>query len=44
MSSGWGGRLLGFLASGCKKYIGTEPSTKSFKGLCEIKDTYNYVV
>jgi len=43
MSSGWGGRLLGFLASGCKKYIGTEPSTKSFKGLCEIKDTYNYV-
>ena len=43
MSSGWGGRLLGFLASDCKKYIGTEPSTKSFNGLCELKDTYDYV-
>jgi len=34
---------LGFLASDCKKYIGTEPSTKSFKGLSELKETYDYV-
>ena len=26
MSCGWGGRLIGFLASSRKKYIGTEPS------------------
>lgn len=43
MSAGWGGRLLGFLASDCKKYIGTEPSTQSFNGLLEIKEIYNYV-
>jgi len=43
MSAGWGGRLFGFLASDCKKYIGTEPSTKSFKGLTELKETYSYV-
>lgn len=33
MSCGWGGRLLGFLSSDCKKYIGTEPSSKTFDGL-----------
>lgn len=43
MSAGWGGRLLGFLASDCEKYIGTEPSIKTFKGLSEIKTTYNYI-
>jgi len=43
MSSGWGGRLLGFLASNCKKYIGTEPSTKSFEGLSKLKKVYNYI-
>ena len=39
--AGWGGRLFGFLASNCQKYIGVEPSTKSFKGLQELNDTYN---
>jgi len=43
MSAGWGGRLLGFLASDCKKYIGTEPSLKSFNGLFKIKKTYDYI-
>jgi hypothetical protein len=33
MSCGWGGRLIGFLSSDCKTYIGTEPSTKTFDGL-----------
>jgi len=33
MSCGWGGRLIGFLSSNCKRYIGTEPSTKTFNGL-----------
>lgn len=43
MSCGWGGRLLGFLASNCKKYIGTEPSTLTYKGLMKIKEDYNYI-
>lgn len=43
MSAGWGGRLLGFLASNCEKYIGTEPSIKSHKGLCELKEEYSCV-
>jgi len=34
MCAGWGGRLLGALVSSkVKKYIGTEPSTKTFQGL-----------
>lgn len=43
MSAGWGGRLLGFLASNCKKYIGTEPAIETYNGLYELKETYNYV-
>jgi site-specific DNA-adenine methylase len=41
MSCGWGGRLLGFMASNCTKYIGTEPSTLTYKGLVELKDVYS---
>lgn len=33
MSMGWGGRLLGFLSSDCKTYIGTDPSIKTFEGI-----------
>lgn len=33
MSSGFGGRLFGFMASNCKEYVGCEPSTKTFNGL-----------
>jgi hypothetical protein len=33
MSCGWGGRLLGAMACPVAKYIGTDPSTKTFKGL-----------
>lgn len=36
MSSGFGGRLFGFFASNCKKYIGIEPSTKTYNGLIEL--------
>ena len=44
MSSGWGGRLLGALSSfKVKKYIGTEPSTKTYKGLLEMKDDFKYL-
>ena len=44
MSCGWGGRLLGALSSKrVKKYIGTEPSTKTFEGLNKIKDDFSYL-
>ena len=43
MSCGWGGRMLGFLSSNCKKYTGTDPSTKTFKGLNDLKKDYEYV-
>ena len=44
MSSGYGGRLLGALA--CKKvnkYIGTDPSTKTFEGLKDIAKDFSYM-
>jgi hypothetical protein len=44
MSCGWGGRLLGALSSNrIKKYIGTEPSTNTFKGLKKIQKDFNYI-
>ena len=43
MSCGWGGRLLGFLASSRKKYIGTEPSSKTFEGLKKIRKDFFYL-
>lgn len=44
MSSGWGGRLIGALSSkSIKTYIGTEPSIKTFDGLCRIRDDYAYL-
>lgn len=43
MSMGWGGRLLGFLASNCHTYIGTEPSTQTFLGLEGIKKDFEYL-
>jgi hypothetical protein len=43
MSCGWGGRLIGFLASSRKKYIGTEPSSRAFEGLKKIKKDFNYL-
>lgn len=42
MSCGWGGRLFGFLASTCDKYIGTEPAKKTFEGLQNIKNDFDY--
>lgn len=36
MSMGWGGRLLGFYASSAVRYIGTDPSIKTFCGLQEL--------
>jgi hypothetical protein len=39
MSSGWGGRLLGAMAcSHVGRYIGTDPSTKTMKGLKQMRD------
>lgn len=43
MSCGWGGRLIGFLTSDCKKYIGTEPSTKTFEGLERLNEDINSI-
>ena len=44
MCAGWGGRLLGALSSNrVKKYIGTEPSTKTFEGLNKIKEEFSYL-
>ena len=40
MSCGWGGRLIGFLSSSRKKYIGTEPSSLTFEGLKRIKKVF----
>lgn len=42
MSCGFGGRLLGFLASDCKKYIGTDPSSKTFSGLLEMQKDFSH--
>ena len=36
MCSGFGGRLLGFSASDCAEYVGTDPSTKTYDGLIEL--------
>ena len=43
MSCGWGGRLIGFLASSRKKYIGTEPSSKTYEGLLRLKKDFSYL-
>lgn len=43
MSCGFGGRLFGFLSSNCKKYIGTDPSTKTYNGLLEMKEDYSFI-
>lgn len=40
MSSGWGGRLLGAIKSNVKKYIGTEPSLKTYEGLYYLKKDF----
>ena len=41
MSGGWGGRLLGAIASGVDTYIATEPSIKTFNGLVELGDDFS---
>ena len=43
MSAGWGGRLIGFLSSSRKHYIGTEPSSKTYDGLMAIKKDFSYL-
>ena len=42
MSSGWGGRLIGFLTSNCHTYIGTDPSTKTYEGLTQLQKDLNF--
>jgi hypothetical protein len=38
-SAGFGGRLLGFHATGLKaKYIGTDTNTETYNGLCKMRD------
>lgn len=41
MSSGFGGRLFGFMASDCVEYVGCEPSTKTFEGLQLLNNDLN---
>ena len=44
MSCGFGGRLIGALASDAvKKYIGCDPSTPTFEGLLKIKSDFDFV-
>ena len=44
MSAGWGGRLLGAYSTfRIKKYIGTEPSTKTYQGLLKMVDDFKYL-
>ena len=40
---GWGGRMMGFLASDCTRYTCCEPSTLSAKGLRQLAETFAYV-
>jgi len=40
MSGGWGGRLLGAIASGVKEYITTEPSSKTCNGLIQLGEDF----
>ena len=42
MSCGWGGRLIGFLTSNCKTYIGTDPSEKTYEGLVRLNKELNF--
>lgn len=39
MSAGYGGRMLGAFKAGVRKYIGTDPCTKTFDGLHKLKET-----
>ena len=41
MSMGWGGRLLGFLSSDCRIYVGTDPSTKTYDGIVKMNHELN---
>lgn len=38
--AGWGGRMLGFLASDCKEYVCCDPSTKTYNGLLKLAGTF----
>ena len=40
MSGGWGGRLLGAIASGVKAYYATEPNKHAFDGLHDLADDF----
>ena len=40
MSGGFGGRLFGFMASNCKKYIATDPCVDTINGLIKLRDTH----
>lgn len=40
MSGGWGGRMLGAIASSVNTYIATEPSQLTYKGLVELGHDY----
>ena len=40
MSGGWGGRLLGAIKAGVYSYIATEPSLKTYDGLCNLANDF----
>jgi hypothetical protein len=40
MSGGYGGRLFGFIASNCKRYIATDPCYNTHIGLTNLRDAH----
>lgn len=44
MCSGFGGRMLGFAASQCAEYAGTDPSAKTYEGLLELSSDIKSVL
>lgn len=44
MSGGWGGRLLGAITAGVHTYIATEPSEKTYEGLCNLATDFAYTI
>lgn len=43
MSCGFGGRLFGFLASDCREYIGTDPSSETYNGLLKLSSDFYFI-
>lgn len=44
MCHGWGGRVVGFMLSDCKEYVGYDSSVNTNNGVIEIVDRFNKYV